>query len=66
MERLDGWLYNRPAETGVTGRIKGRLGKTAAPTIVCSKCENRVPLWDDMEQHFASPETKQRVRELQE
>src|SRR5260221_4457078 len=32
---------------------------------VCSSdLEQRVPLWDELEQHFASPETKQRVREL--
>jgi len=36
------------------------------PTIICSKCEKRVPLWDELEQCFASPEMQQRVRELQE
>ena len=25
-----------------------------------------MPLWDELEQHFASPETKRRVRELQD
>ena len=29
-------------------------------------CEKRVPLWDELEELFASPEMQQRVRELQE
>ena len=29
-------------------------------------CKRRVPLWDEMEQCFASPEIQQRVRDLQE
>ena len=29
-------------------------------------CERRVPLWDEMEQCFASPEIQQRVRDMQE
>ncbi len=36
------------------------------PTIICVNCEKRVPLWDELEQLFASPEMQQRVRELQE
>ena len=36
------------------------------PTIICANCEDRVPLWDELEQCFASPEMQQRVRELQE
>jgi small GTP-binding protein len=34
--------------------------------IVCVDCEKRIPLWDELERSFASPETKQRVRELEE
>lgn len=34
--------------------------------ILCVNCERRLPLWDQMEELFASPETKQRVRDLQE
>ena len=34
--------------------------------IVSPLCEKRVPLWDDMEEHFASAQTKQLVRELEE
>ncbi|MEK7405358.1 MAG: DUF4365 domain-containing protein, partial [Acidobacteriota bacterium] len=34
--------------------------------ILCVSCEDRVPLWDQMEELFASPEMQQRVRELQE
>ena len=29
-------------------------------------CEERVPLWDEMEQCFASPEMQHRVRDMQE
>ena len=66
MRKLDAWLQNRPPEAGLAGRTKALVGKSEAPTIVCSECEKRVPLWDDLEQCFASPEVQQRVRELQE
>jgi hypothetical protein len=41
------------------------MRKADAPTIICVSCENCVPLWDEMEQIFASAETQQRVQELQ-
>jgi small GTP-binding protein len=48
-------------------RLKAWLdGDPKLPTILCVQCEERVPLWDELEQCFASEETKQRVRELQE
>ena len=34
--------------------------------ILCVNCERRVPLWDELEELFASPEMKLRVHELQE
>jgi small GTP-binding protein len=34
--------------------------------ILCVNCEKRIRLWDEMEDLFASDETKKRVRELQE
>jgi small GTP-binding protein len=34
--------------------------------ILCVKCEKRVPLWDLIEQKFASEEFQRRVRELEE
>lgn len=43
-----------------------RKGKEEPPSIICVRCEQRVPLWDAMEQRFASPEVQQRVRDLQE
>jgi small GTP-binding protein len=49
-QRLKAWLETR---------------KTKTPTIICVSCEKRVPLWDEMEQIFASAETQQRVQELQ-
>ncbi len=66
MERLEAWLEQRPTDAGFAERLKSLIGKAEAPTIICSRCEKRVPLWDDMEQSFASPEIQRRVRELQE
>jgi len=40
--------------------------KEGQPDIVCVNCEKRVPLSDEMEELFASDQTKQRVRELEE
>jgi Domain of unknown function (DUF4365) len=34
--------------------------------ILCVNCENRVPLWDLIEEKFASEEFQRRVRELEE
>ena len=34
--------------------------------ILCVNCEKRLPLWDLIEQKFASPEFQQRVRQLEE
>ncbi|HEX8097078.1 MAG TPA: GTP-binding protein, partial [Pyrinomonadaceae bacterium] len=58
MERLDEWLQRRPADVGVTEKLKTWLGKADAPTILCARCEQRVPLWDELEQSFASAETR--------
>jgi hypothetical protein len=66
MRRLDAWLENKATGQAAGGRIRAFLGKTETPTIICSECERRVPLWDEMEQIFASSETQQRVQELQE
>ncbi len=65
MRRLEAWLESKAAAQAVGGRSK-RLSKPETPTIVCQECEKRVPLWDELEQWFASPETQSRVRELQE
>lgn len=55
MRRLNQWLEG------------GRASKSSsqAPTIICVECENRVALWDEMEELFASDETRRRVWELQ-
>jgi small GTP-binding protein len=66
MKRLEAWLENNATEEATTSLLKGRRNKSEKPTIICQECEKRVPLWDDLEQHFASAETKQRVRELEE
>jgi len=66
MKRLSDWLQNCPPEPDATEWLN--LGKTkkGMPSIVCVGCERRVPLWDDLEQCFASPEIRQRVRDMQE
>jgi small GTP-binding protein len=50
-KRLEKWLQDRQSNQ---------------PTIICVECENRVTLWDEIEECFASPETQQRVRNMQE
>jgi len=41
-------------------------GKTDIGCLNCDDLGKRVPLWDELEQRFASPELKLRVQELQE
>ncbi|MCY2990150.1 MAG: TIR domain-containing protein [Planctomycetota bacterium] len=65
MKRLDAWLYDRPASEDIGTELKLRKAKVEPPTILCAECERRVPLWDGLEQCFASPEIQQRVRDLQ-
>jgi small GTP-binding protein len=50
----------RDRETAMERLSEG--GKKA--TILCVKCEKRVPLWDDLEERFADPEIHQLVLEL--
>jgi hypothetical protein len=64
--RLEAWLEKKATGQAAGGGIKAWLAKAATPTIICSECEERVPLWDELEQRFASPEMQQRVREMQE
>ena len=59
-------LEKNAVATGTMSLLKGLRGKPQKPTIICVECEKRVPLWDEMEEYFASPETKQQVRELEE
>jgi small GTP-binding protein len=67
MSRLNTWLQGRPPQPAGESWFKLRKAKDDAPSIICVKCETRrVPLWDDLEQAFASPETQQRVRDMQE
>jgi small GTP-binding protein len=65
MKRLNEWLKGRPPQPEATG-FKLPKKKEETPTIICVGCEKRVPLWDEMEQCFASPEIQQRVRDMQE
>ena len=80
MKRLNEWLRGRPPQPKTTGFFKLRKKKEETPSIICVGCEQRVPLWDEMEQCFASPEIaasvmhqggrltpfQQRVRDMQE
>jgi hypothetical protein len=59
MTRLESWL------AGVAGVGPGSR-KAEKPSILCVQCEKRVPLWDELEQQFASAETQRRVVEMQE
>ncbi|MFA5192336.1 MAG: TIR domain-containing protein [Verrucomicrobiia bacterium] len=65
-KRLQNWLQSEPPRPGAAAWFKFHSGKEEPPSIICVGCEQRVPLWDDMEQCFASPEIQQRVRDLQE
>ena len=65
MKRLNVWLQTRPAQPDATGWFSFRKSKEESPSIICSDCEQRVPLWDDLEQCFAKPEIQQRVRDMQ-
>jgi len=66
MRRVEAWLEKKANEHAPGGRVKLWLGKAEIPTIICAECEKRVPLWDELEQSFASAEIQQRVRELRE
>ena len=66
MQRLNDWLRGRPPQPEATGFFKLRKKKEETPSIICVVCEQRVPLWDEMEQCFASTEIQQRVRDMQE
>ena len=60
MKRLNDWLRGRPPQPEATGSFSLRKKKEETPSIICVGCEQRVPLWDEMEQCFASPEIQQR------
>jgi WD40 repeat protein len=45
--------------------VENRLSR-GLKDVVCSNCEGRVPLWDLIEQKFASEEFQRRVREMDE
>jgi len=66
MKRVKDWLQGQPPQPDEGNRFNFRKGKEEPPSIVCVGCEQRVPLWDEMEQCFASPEIQKRVRDMQE
>jgi len=66
MKRLNAWLEGRFPHPAAGNSFKFRRAKEKPPSIICVACERRVPLWDELEQCFASPEIQQRVRDLQE
>src|SRR5262249_49503213 len=66
MQRLRTWIEGRPARPSAPNRSKSSKKREQLPSIVCVECEQRVPLWDEMEECFASPEIQQRVRDMQQ
>lgn len=40
--------------------------KEGKKDVICVDCEQRIPLWDKLEELFASPDVKERVRVLEE
>ena len=63
MTRLNDWLRVRPPQPEATSLFKLRKKKEETPSIICVGCEQRVPLWDEMEQCFASQEIAASVME---
>jgi small GTP-binding protein len=63
MRRLRNWLE---AKDTLDTDLDAASVSMDAPTIVCAECEARVPLWDELEQCFGSPETLKQVRELRQ
>jgi small GTP-binding protein len=64
MQRLNSWLHGRSQQLG---RLRILRRKDQLPSIICVVCETkRVPLWDEFEQCFASAETRQLVRDMQD
>ena len=63
MGRLNEWLQIQPELTTLSRPLRA---KRKLPSIICVECLKQVPLWDELEQCFASPQIRQRVRDLQE
>ena len=66
MKRLSDWLQGRVTPSDQGELFRSRKRKDESPSIICVNCEERVALWDEMEQCFASAEIQQRVRDMQE
>ncbi len=65
MKRLIEWLWlkGRSPQPEATGLFSLRKKEEETPSIICVGCAQRVPLWDEMEQCFASPEIAASVME---
>ncbi len=61
MKRLAAWQASQTEQAS-----RGYSEATNLPTMICQSCEKRIPLWDEMEQSFASIEIQQRVRKLED
>jgi hypothetical protein len=66
LDRIDAWLKKQVFIIGSFDLSSINIGSRFRPSIICSKCERRVPLWDEMEQVFASPALQRRVLDLQD
>ena len=56
-------LRGRPPQPEATGFFKLRKKKEEKPRVICVGCEQPLPLWDEMEQCFASAEIADSVME---
>ncbi|MEI7725119.1 MAG: DUF4365 domain-containing protein [Bacteroidota bacterium] len=65
MDKLNEWLNGRRTHLGLMTQVKVHKVTERPPSIICARCEQRVPLWDDLEQCFADPEIQKRVCQLQ-
>jgi len=54
-----------PAGNREVAMRKLEEGKKSIPCVSCDDQRKRIPLWDQLEELFASPEMKQRVRALE-
>jgi hypothetical protein len=66
MKRLKHWLKSKQPQILLKGNVRIRKTTKELPSIVCVECMKQVPLWDEMEQCFASPEIRQRVHDMQD
>ena len=66
VERLRHYVCGQCATPVANREVAMKRLEKGEKDIVCVNCEKRIPLWDEMEELFASADVKNRVRGLQE